>query len=71
MYSTGLPLSVRRMTTRMGCATVVSAGDISTIVKGARPKPGTSRVDLLKGGDYWRVWINKGGTHYIINLPPA
>ena len=52
-------------------ATVVSAGDIGTIVKGARPKPGTSRVDLLKGGDYWRVWINKGGTHYIINLPPA
>jgi hypothetical protein len=52
-------------------ATVVSAEDIGKIAKGARPKAGTSRVELLKGGDFWRVWINKGGTNYIINLPPA
>jgi hypothetical protein len=52
-------------------ATVVTAEDIGKIAKGARPKPGTSRVEMLKGGDYWRVWINKGGTNYIINLPPA
>lgn len=52
-------------------ATVVSADDIGKVAKGARPKPGTSRVEMLKGGDYWRVWINKGGTNYIINLPPA
>ena len=52
-------------------ATVVSAEDIGKIAKSARPKPGTSKVEMLKGGDYWRVWINKGGTNYIINLPPA
>jgi hypothetical protein len=52
-------------------ATVVSAEDIGKIAKGARPKPGTSKVEMLKGGDFWRVWINKGGTNYIINLPPA
>jgi hypothetical protein len=28
-------------------------------------------VDALKGGDYIRVWINSGGTNYLINLPPA
>jgi hypothetical protein len=52
-------------------ATVVSAEDINKIAKGSKPKPGTSKFEMLKGGDYWRVWINKGGTHYLINLPPA
>ena len=52
-------------------ASVVSAEDIGKIAKGARPKPGTSKFEMLKGGDYWRVWINKGGTHYLVNLPPA
>ena len=52
-------------------ATVVSAEDIGKIAKGAKPKAGTAKVEMLKGGDYWRVWISKGGSHYIINLPPA
>jgi hypothetical protein len=52
-------------------ATVVSAQDISTIAKGKRPRANGTSVEMLKGGDYWRVWINKGGTNYIINLPPA
>jgi hypothetical protein len=49
-------------------ATVVQSSEIGKIAKGAPPKPGTSRVELLKGGNYYRVWINKAGTHYIINL---
>jgi len=24
---------------------------------------------MLKGGDYLRVWINKGGNHYLVHLP--
>ncbi len=36
-----------------------------------RPAPGTSKVEKLKGDDYVRVWINRGGTNYIINMPPA
>jgi hypothetical protein len=52
-------------------ATVVSAEDIGKIAKGARPKAGTAKVEMLKGGDFWRVWINRGGTNYIINMPPA
>ena len=24
---------------------------------------------MLKGNDYVRVWINKGGNHYLIHLP--
>lgn len=52
-------------------ATVISADDIGKIAKGRQPKTNSSSVELLKGGDYWRVWINKDGTNYIINLPPA
>ena len=52
-------------------ATVVSAQDIGSIAKGKKPKANGSSVEMLKGGDYWRVWINKGGNNYIINLPPA
>jgi hypothetical protein len=52
-------------------ATVVSGEDISQIAKGKRPKANGSMVEMLKGGDYWRVWINRGGMNYIINLPPA
>ncbi|HZT75774.1 MAG TPA: hypothetical protein VFA27_03890 [Vicinamibacterales bacterium] len=52
-------------------ASVISAQDIGKIAKGKTPKPGTASVELLKGGDFYRVWINKGGTNYLINMPPA
>jgi hypothetical protein len=52
-------------------ATVISNGEIDQVVKAAKPKPDGSRVDVLKGGDYVRVWIHRGGVHYIINMPPA
>ena len=50
-------------------ATVISAEDIGKIAKGAKPKSGSAKVELLKGGDYYRVWINRGGNNYLINLP--
>lgn len=52
-------------------ATVISAADIDQIIKTAKPKPNTSKVEKLKGDDYYRVWINRGGNNYIINMPPA
>jgi len=52
-------------------ATVISSQDVGAIVKGKKPAANGASVEMLKGGDYWRVWINKGGTNYIINLPPA
>ena len=52
-------------------ATVVSAEDIGKIAKGKKPARNSASVELLKGGDYYRVWINHGGTNYIINMPPA
>jgi hypothetical protein len=52
-------------------ATVVSNADISSIVKGPKPGTGGVRVDRLKGNDYVRVWINRGGNNYLIHLPAA
>ncbi len=52
-------------------ATIVSAEDIGQIAEGKRPARNTASVEMLKGGDYYRIWINRGGTNYIINMPPA
>jgi len=52
-------------------ASVVSAEDVGAVAKGPEPKPNSARVDLLKGGEYLRVWINSAGTHYIVNMPVA
>ena len=50
-------------------ATVVAASDIARVGKTKTPPgPGTSRVELLKGADYLRVWCNSGGTHYLVHL---
>jgi hypothetical protein len=32
---------------------------------------GGRRVETLKGGDYVRVWINRGGFDYLVHMPPA
>ena len=52
-------------------ATVIPQAEIAQVAKGPRPAANGSRVDLLKGGDYVRVWINRGGVNYLIHLPPA
>jgi len=53
-------------------ATVVSKADIGAIGKGdPAPAPGTAKIEMLKGNDYIRVWVNKDGTHYLLHLPVA
>jgi hypothetical protein len=42
---------------------------IAAIAKGSLPKSGSARVDVLKEGEYLRIWFNHAGTHYIVNLP--
>ena len=44
--------------------------DIAQVAEGpGKPAKGGTRVDTLKGGDYVRVWINRGANHYLIHLP--
>lgn len=52
-------------------ATVVTGADAKTVLKGKAPAAGSARVDMLKGADYVRVWINKGGSTYLIHLTLA
>jgi hypothetical protein len=49
-------------------ATVVSAAEAKQIAKSALPAAGAAKVQLLKGSEYLRVWINHGGTQYLIYL---
>jgi Flp pilus assembly protein CpaB len=49
--------------------TIVPQSEIAMVQKDKPPASGASKVELLKGGDYLRVWINKGGNHYLIHLP--
>ena len=52
-------------------ASIVPADQIAEVAKGPKPKPNGSRVDVLKGDEYVRVWINRGGNNYLIHLPTA
>jgi hypothetical protein len=47
---------------------IVPQSEIQSVAKTAPPASGTSRVDLLSGNDYLRVWSNQNNTHYIIHL---
>ena len=47
---------------------IVPSADIGKVAKGKGPAPGASRVERLRGDDYVRVWINRGGNHYLIHL---
>ena len=49
--------------------TIVPQADIGKVQKDSPPRAGASKVEMLKGGDYFRVWFNKGGTHYLMHLP--
>lgn len=48
-------------------ATVIPSSDMS-VMKYGRPPVNSSKVDMLKGGDYLRVWINSGGNNYLIHF---
>jgi hypothetical protein len=53
-------------------ASIVPASQINEVAKsGPRPPNNGSRVDVLKGNDYVRVWINRAGMNYLVHLPPA
>jgi hypothetical protein len=52
-------------------ASIVPQEDIAKIAESGRVAPGASRVEMLKGDEFLRVWINRGGTHYLIHMPPG
>ena len=48
---------------------IIPQAEQKMIQKDTPPPAGGSKVQMLKGGEYMRVWINKGGTYYLIHLP--
>ncbi len=51
--------------------TIIPQSEIDKVQKDAPPKPNGSKLETLKGGDYVRLWINKGGNHYLVHFPTA
>lgn len=54
---------------------IIPAGEMkdlnSTNKAGLKPVADGARVEMLRGDEYLRVWISKGGVNYLIHLPPA
>jgi hypothetical protein len=50
---------------------IVPQAEVKEVVKDAPPPPGGSKVQVLRGNEYVRVWFNKGGNQYLIHLPAA
>jgi hypothetical protein len=48
---------------------IVPQAEVKVVVKDTPPSSGGSKVQMLRGNDYLRVWINRGGNHYLIHLP--
>lgn len=49
-------------------ASVVSPADVKAVAKRTPPTEGRALVQALKGSDYVRVWVNQGGTQYLVHL---
>ena len=48
--------------------TIIPQSAIDKVQKDTPPRANMAKVETLKGGEYVRVWINKGGNHYLIHL---
>jgi hypothetical protein len=51
-------------------ASIVPESEIAQVADRGAPR-NSARVELLKGEDYLRVWINRAGNHYLVHLPVA
>ena len=48
---------------------IVPQGEIKMVVQDAPPAANSSKVQVLRGNEYLRVWINRGGNHYLMHFP--
>ena len=49
--------------------TIIPQADVAKVQKDTPPHANSSKVETLKGGDYVRLWINRGGNHYLMHVP--
>ena len=53
---------------------IVPASEVKDLQPGPDAAPSSragSKVEMLKGNEYLRVWINRAGVNYLIHMPPA
>ncbi len=53
---------------------IVPAAEVKDLQPGPDAPPSSragSKVEMLKGNEYLRVWINRAGVAYLIHMPPA
>ena len=53
---------------------IVPAAEMKDLMPGpdgGRAASGGARVEMLKGNEYVRVWINRSNVNYLIHMPPA
>ena len=50
---------------------IVPQAEIGQVQKDTPPRANGSKIETLKGGDYMRLWINRGGNHYLVHFPNA
>jgi hypothetical protein len=48
---------------------IIPQSEIDKVQKDTPPGRNGSKVETLKGGDYVRLWINRGGNHYLVHFP--
>jgi hypothetical protein len=48
---------------------IVPQPEIALVQKDTPPARNGAKVEMLRGGDYIRVWINRAGNHYLLHLP--
>ncbi len=49
--------------------TIIPQSELSHVQKDTPPAQNSSKFEALKGGDYFRLWINRAGNHYLVHFP--
>jgi len=49
-------------------ASIIPHEELRMVQKDVAPGAGGSKVQVLRGGEYMRVWINHDGKHYLLHL---
>ena len=49
--------------------TIIPQTEIASVQKDTPPGANASKVEMLKGGDYMRLWIRRGANHYLVHFP--
>ena len=49
--------------------TIIPQSELAHVQKDSPPARNSSKFEALKGGDYYRLWINRGANQYLVHFP--